>query len=170
VIARLANGAITPEERYVKRNEHEGDLIAINSRSLPPLGRWLEACTSFHLSTLFRAEPDKHKQVNSATTVYSSNAKFERLTTRSVIVTGLIALLAPMWWLEFVSDSHKRLGIITGFICVFISIISVATHNRPFEVVAATAAYAAVLMVFMQIGGPSGSGSPLPATNATSQG
>jgi hypothetical protein len=169
VIARLANGAITPAERYVKRNEHEGDLIAINSQSLAPLGRWLQFCASFHHPALFRAVPNKHKLVDSATTVYSSNTKFERLTTRTVLVAGLIALLAPMWWLEFVSDSHKRLGIITGFICVFVSIISVATYNRPFEVVAATAAYAAVLMVFMQIGGPSGSASPLPGANFTTQ-
>lgn len=32
-------------------------------------------------------------------------------------------------------------------------VMSIATNNRPFEVVAATAAYAAVLMVFMQIDG-----------------
>jgi hypothetical protein len=95
--------------------------------------------------------PDVH--IDSDTTVYSSDEKFECFTTRSIILAGLIALLAPMWWLEFVSSSNARLGIITGFICVFISIMSVATTNRPFEVVAATAAYAAVLMVFMQIDG-----------------
>jgi hypothetical protein len=162
----LTRGEIDVDEsKFIEK----GDLIAINSRSRPPLGRWIEACQSLHLSKLFREKP-RASHVVSDTTVYSSNEKFERLTTRSIIATGLIALLSPMWWLEFVSDSHKRLGIITGFICVFISIMSVATHNRPFEVVAATAAYAAVLMVFMQIGGPSGLGSPLPAANSTSQG
>lgn len=60
-------------------------------------------------------------------------------------------LLAPMWWLEFVSGSKKRLAIITAFLVVFILAMATATVNRPFEVVAATAAYAAVLMVFMQI-------------------
>jgi hypothetical protein len=62
-------------------------------------------------------------------------------------------LLAPLWWLEDVSDSKDRLKIITGFVILFISLMTVATINRPFEVVASTAAYAAVLMVFMQIGG-----------------
>lgn len=95
--------------------------------------------------------PDVH--IKSATTVYSSDEKFESFTTTSIIVIGLVMLLAPMWWLEFTSTSTVRLGIITGFICAFISIMSVATTNRPFEVVAATAAYAAVLMVFMQIDG-----------------
>ena len=59
-------------------------------------------------------------------------------------------LLAPIWWLAFVSDDKKRLGIITAFVCIFISVMATAT-NKPFEAVAATAAYAAVLMVFMQV-------------------
>jgi hypothetical protein len=91
--------------------------------------------------------------MDSEETVYSSDEKFERFTTASIILIGLVMLLAPMWWLEFTSASKVRLGVITGFICAFISIMSVATSNKPFEVVAATAAYAAVLMVFMQIDG-----------------
>lgn len=62
-------------------------------------------------------------------------------------------LLAPLWWLEYVNSTDVRLGIITSFICVFIFLISLSVVNRPFEVVAATAAYTAVLMVFMQING-----------------
>jgi hypothetical protein len=60
-------------------------------------------------------------------------------------------LLAPLWWLEYTKTSEKRLGIITGFIIVFVGVLLCATANRAFEVVACTAAYAAVLMVFMQI-------------------
>jgi hypothetical protein len=61
-------------------------------------------------------------------------------------------LLAPLWWLEYVKNSENRLKVITAFLIAFIGMMSVAVVNRPFEVVAATAAYAAVLMVFMQIG------------------
>lgn len=43
-----------------------------------------------------------------------------------------------------------KLKVITGFIVVFMGMMTTATH-KPFEVVAATAAYSAVLMVFMQI-------------------
>jgi hypothetical protein len=141
----------TDEAQFI---EKKGDLIAINTRI--PLGRWLEKTKSLHLSKAFRAKlvPDRH--VKSDTTVYSSDEKFERVTTSSIIITGLIMLLVPMWWLECTNTSTVRLGIITGFICAFISIMSMATSNRPFEVVAATAAYAAVLMVFMQIDGKGG--------------
>ena len=83
--------------------------------------------------------------------MYSDNEILERLTTAMIILVGLVMLLAPMWWLENVSSSRKRLGVITGFICVFMVMMTTATINRPFEVVAATAAYSAVLMVFMQI-------------------
>jgi hypothetical protein len=148
---RLKQGAITKDE--AKFIEKSGDLIAINTRSRPPLGRWIETCQSLQLWKMFRAQLIPGHHVPSNTTVYSSDEKFERFTTTSIILTGLIMLLAPMWWLEFTSASEVRLGIITGFIVAFMSIMSVATETRPFEVVAATAAYAAVLMVFMQIDG-----------------
>jgi hypothetical protein len=74
----------------------------------------------------------------------------------TIILMGLVMLLAPLWWLEKVSSSETRLKIITGFIIVFMVAMSTATVNRPFEVVASTAAYAAVLMVFMQIDGGGG--------------
>ncbi|KAH7087193.1 hypothetical protein FB567DRAFT_602803 [Paraphoma chrysanthemicola] len=147
----LKRKAINPKEAAFI--QQEGDLIAINSRSRPPLGQWVEACQSLHLWKLFRAKFVPGLHVDSKATVYSSDSKFEGFTTVSIIATGLIMLLAPMWWLECISESENRLKIITGFICVFITIMSMATINRPFEVVAATAAYAAVLMVFMQIDG-----------------
>jgi hypothetical protein len=131
--------------------EHTSDLMAISSRVRPPLGQWLEACSMLHVSRLFRAKHIEGKHIESETTTYFSNARFERFTNLSIILGGLTMLLAPMWWLEFVSGSKKRLAIITVFLVVFILAMSTATVNRPFEVVAATAAYAAVLMVFMQI-------------------
>jgi hypothetical protein len=145
----LKHGAISQSERtFVNK---ASDLIAINSRIRPPLGQWIEACQSLHLWKVFRAKAVTGLHVESEKTVYSSDSKFEGFTTICIIATGLLMLLAPMWWLEYVSDSVTRLKIITGFLCVFISIMTIATINRPFEVVAATAAYAAVLIVFMQI-------------------
>jgi hypothetical protein len=146
------------DEKEADFATHASDLISINSRSRAPLGQWLEACRKLHLWRIFRAKdvPDLH--IKSAATVYSSNQTFDSLTTTSIIFMGLAMLLAPLWWLEYVSSSEARLKIITGFICVFIVVMSTATVNRPFEVVASTAAYAAVLMVFMQIDGSAQTG------------
>jgi hypothetical protein len=150
----LDRGAIVKTEAEFAT--HASDLISINSRSRAPLGQWLEACRKLHLWRIFRAKdvPDLH--IKSAATVYSSNQMFDTLTTGAIILMGLVMLLAPLWWLEKVSSSETRLKIITGFIIVFMVAMSTATVNRPFEVVASTAAYAAVLMVFMQIDGGGG--------------
>lgn len=50
------------------------------------------------------------------------------------------------------TNNTKRLGVITAFILLFTSLLASATVAKPFEVLAATAAYSAVLMVFLQIG------------------
>ena len=63
-------------------------------------------------------------------------------------------LVGPLWWLQHLSaqdNMEYRLAVITGFLVLFTILLSILTVARPFEVLAATAAYAAVLMVFMQI-------------------
>lgn len=72
-----------------------------------------------------------------------------------VIIIGLLMLYGPLWWLNWVADDVKRLAIITSFVAIFALSLRVVSDGRPFEVLAATAAYAAVLMVFMQKSGPS---------------
>ena len=60
-------------------------------------------------------------------------------------------LVGPLWLLQHLSAQQARLAVITGFLILFTILLSILTVARPFEVLAATAAYAAVLMVFMQI-------------------
>lgn len=134
-------------------HEHAGDLVAIKARTQTPLGRLLAKWSAFRFSTLFKSPNEAGVRESSPCTQYSSNDKFDAVIAAIIIVVGLGMLLGPLWWLEFVDNSDKRLGVITGFCCVFALLMTMATINRPFEVVAATAAYAAVLMVFMQIGG-----------------
>ena len=65
-------------------------------------------------------------------------------------------LIGPLWWLNHLAvdgaNLAPRLGVITGFLVFFVFLISLLTNAKPFEVIAATAAYGAVLMVFMQLG------------------
>lgn len=68
----------------------------------------------------------------------------------SVIVPGLGMLIGPLWWLNYVVDDAKRLAIITGFVLAFAFGLGLIASGKPFETLGATAAYAAVLMVFMQ--------------------
>lgn len=72
-------------------------------------------------------------------------------------------LIGPLWLLQYVyieqPDLKSCLKIITGFLVGFTVLLSVVAVARPFEVLAATAAYGAVLMVFMQLGNPGANGS-----------
>jgi len=144
----LARDAIDPQESaYINQTS---DLICVNTRTQPSLATWLPWQW---LHRLFRLKkvPDLH--VDSKATLYSNNIIFEGLSNMIIILGGLAMLLSPLWWLEYVSDSVKRLQIITGFVCVFCLLMTMSEIKTPREVVAASAAYAAVLMVFMQIQG-----------------
>ncbi|KAF2441987.1 hypothetical protein P171DRAFT_522900 [Karstenula rhodostoma CBS 690.94] len=147
----LARGAVAPEESSFI--DHTSDLTSIHHRTQPPLGRWLESFGRLHRSRLFRAKRGNDADEKASGTTISSNSRFDFITNTSIILGGLVMLLAPLWWLEYVNDSEKKLAVMTGFICVFVGLMSTATVNRPGEVVAATAAYTAVLMVFMQVDG-----------------
>ena len=80
------------------------------------------------------------------------------MVTCITIGLGLAMLIAPLWLLQYVYTAEPnlktRLGVITGFLVAFTLLLSVMVVARPFEVLAATAAYGAVMMVFMQLGPP----------------
>ena len=127
----------------------EGDMFSMVSRLKTPL--WLGAERWQWLRSLFRLTGKRKDRVDSIATLYHSNRGFEAFSTALVILCGLASLIGPLWWLNFVTQSTKRLGIITGFVCLFTTLLWSAAGHRPFEILGATAAYAAVLMIFMQI-------------------
>lgn len=90
------------------------------------------------------------------TTVYNKDRLFEKIMTVFTIIVGLAMLIGPLWILQHLSTEPSnlqvRLGVITGFIALFTILTSLFTVAKAFEVLAATAAYGAVLMVFMQFG------------------
>ncbi len=91
------------------------------------------------------------------TTVYDRDSLIDKIVTCLILLLGLAMLIGPLWWLQEMSNDQLspqvRLGVITGFLVLFTILLSNLTVARPFEVLAATAAYGAVLMVFMQLGG-----------------
>ncbi|MCJ1475852.1 hypothetical protein MMC13_004516 [Lambiella insularis] len=140
--------------------EAEGDLVPVVPRVKVPLRRLIEKSDFMHLFRVNKAKPNRSQ---SKTTIYTEDTRVDKVVTFTVISIGLGMLIGPLWWLQQItadeSNLQIRLGIITGFIIGFAGILSIVTVAKPFEVLAATAAYSAVLMVFMQLGGPaSGSG------------
>ena len=90
------------------------------------------------------------------TTIYTKDALVDKFVTCIIMLVGLGMLIGPLWWLQHLSNYQAnlqiRLGVITAFLILFAILISLLAIVRPFEVLAATAAYGAVLMVFMQLG------------------
>ena len=101
---------------------------------------------------LYGAEEDFEME----TTVYSKDRFFEKIIAVFTIVVGLVMLICPLWVLQHLatdsSNLEVRLGVVTGFIVLFTILTSLFTVAKAHEVLAATAAYGAVLMVFMQFG------------------
>lgn len=63
----------------------------------------------------------------------------EKFCTIIITSVGLFMLITPLWWLIFVENKIKQLGIITGFIVLFMFLISSVTVAKPFETLAGTA-------------------------------
>ncbi len=124
------------EQEFVRAGR---DVVALASKPKPSVRLLMERCAPLLHSRLFRIKA-KSNQAQSGTTLYFSNTRFDAFVTFTVIAAGLMLLLGPMWWLQFVADPVKRLGIITGFVLLFTGLLASATVAKPFEVMAATAA------------------------------
>ncbi|KAF2723048.1 hypothetical protein K431DRAFT_283210 [Polychaeton citri CBS 116435] len=140
--------AIRKDERHFDRNQ--GDVFPVTSKPKAPLRALIEQS---RLIRFFFAIPAKEGRASEPGLSYFSNTGLDIFASIFVLVAGLALLFGPMWWLNFVQDDVKRLWIITGFVTAFTSWLWCAAGPRPFEILAATAAYAAVLMVFMQSNG-----------------
>jgi len=73
------------------------------------------------------------------TTHYHSDTRMEIAITIVITTVGFMMLIIPLWWLLFVQNRVYQLAIITGFIGLFLALISYSTVARPFESLAAAA-------------------------------
>jgi hypothetical protein len=138
------------EQQYLYTGK---DLICITSGQKSPLVRIVDSWPL--IRRMFRKQASNSEPVDSST-VYWSKKKVEWFCNVLIVGLGLCMLYGPMWWLNFVYDDVKRLVIITVFVFLFAIGLSLVGSGKPFETLAATAAYAAVLMVFMQRQEPGG--------------
>ena len=179
-----SNGAIVDTETgFIEKT---GDLIPVVSKNKTPMRRFFDRfdatkkipcftnrkvslnTANFSKCLRFRANCyklnrllDKEKgfeDFESQTTIYNKESRIDKFVTCATIVVGLAMLIGPLWLLQSISGKgqNARLVIISSFLIAFTLLVSVVTVAKPFEVLAATAAYGAVLMVFMQLGTPSG--------------
>ena len=99
---------------------------------------------------IFRLRTNKPERYQASSTQHTSNAGFDQFVCFVTVLMGLGLLFAPMWYLHYVNNSDHILGIITGFVSLFAFWLWVAAGPRQFEILLGTAAYAAVLYIYLQ--------------------
>ncbi|KAH3909864.1 hypothetical protein HBH56_153240 [Parastagonospora nodorum] len=90
-------------------------------------------------------------KIDDENAVYTSDTRIELFARMINTFLGLLMLVVPLWIFAFVDGPVKRLGIITVCLLLFLSLVTFTTTAREYEALAATAAYAAVLVVFLQV-------------------
>ena len=128
----------------IKDNEiefiHATDLVTVATTPKTCLRRFLEQQIVLKTNSLCGFLASK-KRVEGASswTRYGNDSRVDIIAQVFIMVTAIIMLVLPMWWLARMDGLYKKLGIITGFVSVFTTVLSSATFARPFEVLAATA-------------------------------
>jgi hypothetical protein len=123
--------------------DHTSDLVPLVPKPKSSLRKLLEKSRRFRLSRFWRTQPSDtcdHLGVDTGDTYYSSDEKIEQFASLVILFLGVVMLVAPLWALEFVHGPVNRLGLITVFIVLFVTLVSLATVAKPFESLAAAAA------------------------------
>lgn len=147
-------GAIMEEETDFVN--HRDDLVSGRTRK-PILRVFFEDQIILRTKTLlglFKKSPSSSMSLYDRQEVYQfSDQAIDELGSLMILVIALLMLIAPLWILQALEDKYAKLAVITAFIVICLFFLTLATMGRPFETIAATAGYSAVLVVFLQLGG-----------------
>lgn len=110
-------------------------------RGIPWLRRWFS-----------KKAPKNVVSLDNENTFWPNDQRMETVSSIVISVAGLAMLIGPIWALAYIKPITQRLAVISCFIVVFFVVV-VITITRLYEALAATAAYSAVLVVFLQTGG-----------------
>ncbi|KAI0882000.1 uncharacterized protein GGS22DRAFT_196164 [Annulohypoxylon maeteangense] len=145
------DGAIMEEER--RFITHKEDLINVTNSDKASMRRFLETHIVFRFHWLWKKDlPSDIREVDRKVRRYADDNRIDFITTIALSIIGMLMLIAPIWILAAIKAPYTKLGVITAFIVIFLVTVSYATVAKPSETLAATAAYSAVLMVFLQLG------------------
>ncbi|KAK1544994.1 hypothetical protein CPAR01_02496 [Colletotrichum paranaense] len=136
------------EQRYLS---HEKDLVAVAAREKTPLRQVIDGSLRLRTLSLWRHGEERVATYDEKEVTYYSDKRMDSFASAVIIAIGVLMLITPIWTLQALTDLKAKLAVITVFIFVFLLVLSLAMVAKPFEALGATAAYAAVLMVFLQI-------------------
>lgn len=134
------NAILDEEAAYI---DHTYDLIPLVPKPITGLRQLLERSSRFRFSRLWKKAPPGDTNLSFADVSaihYSSDARIDGCVGITITILGMIMLIAPLWGLAITEGMMQRLGVITGFIVLFLALIAFTTVARPFESLAAAAA------------------------------
>ncbi|KAL0783585.1 hypothetical protein CaCOL14_001492 [Colletotrichum acutatum] len=136
------------EQKYL---DHEEDLVAMAQKEKTPLRQVIDGSLRLRTLSLWRHREESVATYDKKEVTYYSDKRMNNFASAVIIAIGVLILITPIWILQALTDLKAKLAVITVFIFVFLLVLSLAMVAKPFEALGATAAYAAVLMVFLQI-------------------
>ncbi|KAK7983328.1 Glycoside hydrolase- family 43 [Apiospora arundinis] len=147
--------AIDKEEtQYLQRTD---DLVSITQKEKTPLRQFIDKSRRLRTLRIWQQpgnnntnEGPQHDRDQDVS--YYSDKRIDTFTSLTIVFIGIAMLLTPIWILQSLQAPTTKLVVITIFILAFLITLSYAMVTKPFEALGATAAYAAVLMVFLQVG------------------
>lgn len=132
------NAILAEETSYIK---HHSDLLSVVPTPKSPLRSLLERSSHFRLLRLWQRKDNDQSTSQDENVHYISDEKIDSFIATFIMTLGLLMLIAPLWILAFLGGLVQRLGIISAFIVLFVALISLTTVAKPFESLAAAAAY-----------------------------
>lgn len=132
--------AIAEQESNYLSQKH--DLISLVPKIKTPLRRLLERSGNFKLHWLWKDKDVPELPLYDQKEVrLFSDRKIDRFITVIITALGTVMLIIPLWVLPNLKHMNAKLGTITAFVVVFLGLIAYATVAKPFESLAAAAAY-----------------------------
>ncbi|KAF2790450.1 hypothetical protein K505DRAFT_340422 [Melanomma pulvis-pyrius CBS 109.77] len=146
------------ESEYI---DHDDDLVSIHPKTRSPGRNFLENVAfggrlnpwgiPWLKEWFSRQAPKDIISLKNEETVWPNDQRMEKVSSVLISVVGIAMLIGPIWGLAYIRRMEYRLAVISGFIVVFFVVLAI-TRSRLYEALAATAAYSAVLVVFLQAG------------------
>ena len=130
------NAILAEETKYIR---YPSDLFSIVPGIKSPLRLILERSSRFRFLKWWEQKTVERPADVDENVHYFSDEKVGFVAT-VIMAFGLIMLIAPLWILAFLEGLTRRLGVISAFIVLFTTLLSVTTVAKPFESLAAAAA------------------------------
>lgn len=144
------NVAIAAEEQEYL--QHDKDLICLVQKDKTPLRRLIDTSLTIRTLPMWKHKDKAAADYDAEHVSYYSDARMDKTASGVIVAVGIVMLITPIWVLQAMDGLKTKLGVITAFVLIFLLTLSFAMASKPFEALGATAAYAAVLMVFTQLG------------------